>query len=251
MIRRLFAISLPVLAIVFWAFSSADYSRAEAPSPAVSAELMAAFEPASEPNPYLAHLPEMPDDGCVKLKLNPIGGSLGHVFDDLNDLHLEAARQLGISPIASEADIMADKHMLAEVATCREYFLDDLSHSYPYLVPKAAELLADIGRRFNQELEARGGGSYRIKVTSVLRTPLTVGKLRRLNSNATQESAHQYATTFDISYGKFICDSVTVGRTQEDLKNLLAEVLAEMRSQGRCYVKHERKQACFHITARP
>lgn len=217
----------------------------------VSAELLAALEPPAWPNQFAAHLPEMPDDGCIKLKVNPIGGSLGQVFSDMNDLHLEAARALGIAPIAAEADALAPGSPIVEVETCREYFVDDLSHSYPYLVPKAADLLAEIGRRFNHELEARGGGSYRIKVTSMLRTPQTVGKLRRLNANATQESAHQYATTFDISYGKFICDSITVGRTQEDLKNLLAEVLADLRREGLCYVKHEHKQACFHITARP
>lgn len=250
MIRRLFAISLPVLAVAFWAFSSSDYSRREPPSQ-VSAELLAALEPGNDPNPYLLHLPEMPDDGCVKLKVNPIGGSLGKVFCDMNDVHLEAARALGIDPIEDDAGALRGKRPLTEVASCREYYVDDLMHSYPYLVPEAADLLAEIGRRFNRELEARGGGSYRIKVTSVLRTPLTVGNLRRRNVNATQASAHQYATTFDISYGKFICNSVTVARTQEDLKNLLAEVLADLRQQGRCYVKHERKQACFHITARP
>jgi hypothetical protein len=27
-------------------------------------------------------------------------------------------------------------------------------------------------------------------------------------------------------------------------------VLRDLKKQGRCYVKHEVKQACFHITAR-
>ena len=54
-------------------------------------------------------------------------------------------------------------------------------------------------------------------------------KLRKRNINATEESAHQFGTTFDISYTKFICDSMTVARTQEDLKNLLGEVLKQLR----------------------
>ena len=84
----------------------------------------------------------------------------------------------------------------------------------------------------------------------MLRTPATVGKLRRVNRNATENSAHQYATTFDISYSKFICDNAAAPhRTFEDLKNLLAEIVADMRAEGRCLVKHERHQACFHITA--
>lgn len=207
---------------------------------------------AEEANPWDRHLEAMPDDGCVKLRINPIGGSLAKVFDDVNALHLEAARQIGIDTISSDAEAWRIKRPIVEIRSCREYYVDDLTHSYPFLVPEAARLLADIGSAFNAELAARGGGAYRIKVTSVMRTPLTVGQLRRVNRNASVESAHQYATTFDISYGKFICDDDSQPRrTQEDLKNLLAEVLQQLRAQGRCYVKYEYKQACFHITVRP
>ena len=84
----------------------------------------------------------------------------------------------------------------------------------------------------------------------MLRTPRLIRRLRRRNGNAVDTSAHLFGTTFDISYAKFICDSTRVPRTQEDLKNLLGEVVADFRARGRCYVKFERKQACFHITAR-
>ena len=118
-------------------------------------------------------------------------------------------------------------------------------------MPEAADLLKEIGRRFNDSLQARGGGDYRIKVTSVMRTAATVKRLRRVNRNATEASAHQYATTFDISYSRFICDSINVNRTFEDLKNLLGEIIYDLREEGRCYIKFERRQSCFHITARP
>lgn len=137
-----------------------------------------------------------------------------------------------------------------EVRSDRYIYVDSLTHSFPFLVPHAASLLDEIGKRFADSLAARGGGTYRPKVTSMLRTPVTVGRLRRVNRNATVESAHQYATTFDISYSKFICDNpADTRRTFEDLKNLLAEIIFDLRSEGRCLVKHERKQACFHITA--
>ena len=85
-----------------------------------------------------------------------------------------------------------------------------------------------------------------------MRTPHTVGKLRRVNRNASANSAHSYATTFDIGYSKFACDdSTATRRTFEDLKNLLATIVRDLRNEGRCYVKHERRQACFHITVRP
>lgn len=203
------------------------------------------------PNPYAIRLDSMPDAGCIKMKINPIGGTLGKVFNDSNYRHLQAAQALGTNHINSVQAAWNLSRPIVEVKPCREYFVDSLTHSYPYLVPEAAELLHDIGSRFNDSLAARGGGYYRIKVTSVTRSELSVGKLRRVNRNATDASAHQYATTFDISYSKFICDSLGVSRTQEDLKNLLAEVLHAMRQEGRCYIKHERKQSCFHITVRP
>ena len=82
-----------------------------------------------------------------------------------------------------------------QVRSCADFYVDDLRHSYPYLVPEAAALLHDIGAAFNDSLEARGGGSYRMKVTSLLRTPYTVRSLRRVNRNAVGESTHFYGTT--------------------------------------------------------
>lgn len=200
-------------------------------------------------NRYEAHFDSMPPGG-VKMRINYLGGTLGRVFNDSNYLHIRTAEAIGIRPVTSPADAWRAGASVERLASCREYYLDNLTHSLPYLVPKAHRLLTDIGAAFRDSLQARGGGDYRIKVTSVLRTPALVRKLRRRNRNAVDTSAHLFGTTFDISYAKFICDSVTVPRTQEDLKNLLGEVVNDMRSSGRCYVKYEHKQACFHITAR-
>ncbi len=202
-------------------------------------------------NPYLYKMDSMPDGNCVKMKINPIGGPLAKVFNDSNHVHLVPARALGIRPITDLNSAWNLRRPIEEIVTCEDFYVDDLTHSYPYLVPEAATLLHDIGRNFKDEMQNRGGGDYRIKVTSVTRTPATVSKLRRVNKNATEESAHQYGTTFDISYVQFACDNdAGVHRTQEDMKNLLAEVLKDLRDQGRCYVKYERKQGCFHITVR-
>lgn len=200
-------------------------------------------------NPYEAHLDSAPDDGCVPLRSN-VREPLSRLFNDINYVHLCEARAGGIRPIENSEMAWTEGRGLVEIKSNPYYYLDELSHSYPYLKPYAADLLAEICRRFQDTLRVRGGGAYRPKVTSLLRTPLSVGKLRRVNRNATGESAHQYATTFDISYSKFICDDASAPhRTFEDLKNLLAEIVADLRDEGRCYVKHERNQACFHITA--
>ncbi|MGN1245487.1 MAG: DUF5715 family protein [Muribaculaceae bacterium] len=193
-----------------------------------------------------------PFDGVVhRMKVHSVGRSLREVFNDSNAVHLDAARALGFEPITDLRTAYAITTPIREVRTCKDFHIDKLSHSMPYLVPEAERLLHDIGRSFSDTIRARGGKRYKIKVTSLTRTDVTVRRLRRRNSNATQESAHRYGTTFDISYSKFICCDSSYVIHEGDLKNILAEVLYRLRSEGRCYVKWERKQGCFHITTRP
>lgn len=200
-------------------------------------------------NPYEAHYDSMPPGG-IKMRINSLGATLGRVFNDSNKFHIAVAEANGIEPLYTLRQAWEQAGRLERLRTCEAYYLDDLTHSMPYLVPKAHTLLKDIGMAFRDSLRSRGGGYYRVKVTSVLRTPALVKRLRRRNRNAVDTSAHLYATTFDISYLKFICDTPSIPRTQEDMKNLLGEVVDDMRRQGRCYVKYERKQACYHITVR-
>lgn len=179
-----------------------------------------------------------------------VGGRLYNIFNDLNDVHLAAAESIGIAPIHNLREAYNLRATIQRVYTCQDYTIDSLSHSMPFLVPRARQLLADIGRRFADTIRARGGHEYRIKVTSILRTDRTVASLRRRNRNASEVSAHCYGTTFDISYARFICLDSTFIVSLADLKNILGEILYDERVQGRCYVKFERKQGCFHITAR-
>ena len=128
--------------------------------------------------------------------------------------------------------------------------LDDLSASVPYLVPKAAQLLKEIGYAFQDSVKKRGGKAYRIKVTSVTRTVYSVSKLMRRNRAATENSCHRYGTTVDISWVKFDCMDPSMVISLEDLKNILAEVVLDFRRQDRCYAIFERKSGCLHITVR-
>lgn len=200
---------------------------------------------------WASTLTAMPDDGCVPLRVR-LSASLPKMLDDLNPEHIAEARKFGVKPPGNLRELWDNTSIgLVKISSCREYYVAPLTHSYPYLVSDAANLLREIGCRFADSLAAHGGGAYRPKVTSVYRTPGTVQKLRRVNVNASNNSAHAYATTFDISYSKFVCDdSTATRRTQEDLKNLLGRIVADLRDEGRCLVKYERKQACFHITAK-
>jgi hypothetical protein len=95
---------------------------------------------------------------------------------------------------------------------------------------------------------------HRIIVTSVLRSEADVERLRLHNGNASDQSCHRFATTFDIAYNRYkTVEPPGQHRrpvTNDTLKYVLSEVLRDVRQQGRCYIKYEVKQGCFHITTR-
>lgn len=196
-------------------------------------------------------LDTMPDEGCVRMHINPIG-NLRKTLRDSNYYHYEIGKMTGIDPISCEADAWRAKRPLMRMTSCREFFVAPMTHSYPYLIPEASQLLHEIGAAFADSLRARGGGDYRIKVTSMLRTNSTVRRLRRVNRASVDSSSHQFGTTFDISYTRFMLTRTGgVYRTQEDLKNLLAEVVMDFRNRDRLYAIYEPHSGCIHITVRP
>ena len=175
---------------------------------------------------------------------------LKQIFNDSNSLQLVAAERNGFKPITSLRDAYSIDKPLIRIFSCEAYMLDELSASVPYLVPKAAQLLKEIGYAFQDTVRKRGGKAYRIKVTSVTRTNYSVAKLMKRNRAATENSCHRYGTTFDISWVKFDCLDPSMVISLEDLKNILAEVVQDFRQRGRCYAILERKSGCLHITVR-
>lgn len=194
---------------------------------------------------------EMPGKGCVKLKTKPLPGSYRKLFNDSNYVHYAEAEQYGIKPVDGEFDPWHQTRPLVHIVSTPEYHVNELTHSVPYLVPEAADRLSEIGRRFNAKLAAQGGGRYRLRVTSLLRTSNHVSRLRRVNRAAVDSSVHRFGTTFDISYSRFVPGAkLGTPRTAADLKALLSEVVYEMQQEGKIYVKYEHKSGCMHITAR-
>lgn len=176
-------------------------------------------------------------------------GNLGELFNDSNKYQYAAGERIGIRPITGLGEAYFTRRPLVKVRTCRWYNIDPLTHSMPYLVPEAANLLETIGRNFADSLRSHNAEGHKFRVTSVLRTSGSVKRLRRINRNATDSSTHQLGTTFDISYARFDHDGDRPRVSDEQLKLILAEVLRDLRASGRCMVKYERKSPCFHITA--
>ena len=202
--------------------------------------------------------------GCKKkdmsLRLNEPRNIRGVVsykrsFPDLNDKHLEVAKAVGIRPLEDREAAESMKEKLTHITDNEFYVVDSLTHSIPYLVPRASALLDTIGSNFLDSLAAKGLNPNQVIVTSVLRTQSDVKRLRRRNGNASANSAHCFGATFDVSWKRFKKVEDEDGRPLQDvgsdtLKLVLSEVLRDLRQAEKCYIKYELKQGCFHITAR-
>lgn len=202
--------------------------------------------------------------GCKKkdmsLRLNEPRNIRGVVsykrsFPDLNDKHLEVAKAVGIRPLEDREEAESMKEKLTHITDNEFYVVDSLTHSIPYLVPRASALLDTIGSNFLDSLAAKGLNPNQVIVTSVLRTQSDVKRLRRRNGNASANSAHCFGATFDVSWKRFKKVEDEEGRPLQDvgsdtLKLVLSEVLRDLRQAEKCYIKYELKQGCFHITAR-
>ena len=203
--------------------------------------------------------------GCKKkdmsLRLNEPRNIRGVVsykrsFPDLNDKHLEVAKAVGIRPLEDREEAESMKEKLTHITDNEFYVVDSLTHSIPYLVPRASALLDTIGSNFLDSLAAKGLNPNQVIVTSVLRTQSDVKRLRRRNGNASANSAHCFGATFDVSWKRFKKVEDEDGRPLQDvgsdtLKLVLSEVLRDLRQAEKCYIKYELKQCSLLPTSVP
>ena len=103
-------------------------------------------------------------------------GRYNRDFNDLNDVHLSVAKKIGIEPVSSREGAEHASRDMVEIKTNDYYEVEELTHSIPYLVPEAANLLEDIGKNFQDSLKNLNASIYKIKVTSVTRTVLRCQK---------------------------------------------------------------------------
>lgn len=174
-------------------------------------------------------------------------------FRDRNQVQLAAAEAIGLKHKPKDrAEAKKMKGQLREIRSGKNYIIDELTHSVPYLVPKAADELDAIGDEFADILARNDLPHYRFRVTSVLRTEDDIRRLQKSgNVNAISNSAHCYGTTFDIAYYHYEKMTDTPDYVPEDnLKLVLGQVLLNEQRKGHIYVKYEGKQCCFHITCR-
>lgn len=204
---------------------------------------------------------------------NLTGAERAALRRDVNDPQTARARALGLRAGNDYEQAAADGR-LVRLADSTEYWaVRELDYSVPYVTPGAEAMLAELGRRFQAELDDLGVPRYRLDITSVLRTPEKQAALRRGNANAAAGvSAHEYGTTVDVAYRGFappapeqdgevhptlataarmLRDSLlaeTASARAAELQAVLGRVLLEMRGEGKVMVMMERRQTVYHMT---
>ena len=178
-------------------------------------------------------------------------------YKDLNAVHLKHAMKNGIQPFKKNKDFhaqiaeMVDKGQLVKIKNARNYQVERLIYSHPYLTLEGKKFLNDLGKRFQEKLNANDMGTYAFQISSLLRTEENQRGLSRSNKNASANSSHLYGTTFDIAYDSVIKKPLPWMKVQmADPKaiKLLSEAIGELRDEGRCVAVTERQEKCFHIT---
>ena len=145
----------------------------------------ASGEPAAEASSAQALL-SVASSSSAKRKYHRIMSvpSYKEAFPDSQTLQIVAAEKWGVRPVKNRADAESRKRELVFVGASPYYHVDPLYSSIPYLVPRAAILLQDIGEAFYDSLYVKGVPFHKLIVTSVLRSEEDVVKLRRRNGNA-------------------------------------------------------------------
>jgi hypothetical protein len=161
------------------------------------------------------------------------------------DYHLEAARATGIPPLKNQAHItsLVSKKKLVLIFAGKGYNIAKLTHSRPYLNPRAYKALKEIGAAFYTRSKKKT-----VTVTSVTRTLYDQQRLARVNGNAVTSklSSHNYGCSFDISYIRFNRRKAPDAR----LEKILQDILTQMQRQGKIYFIKEYREKCFHVTVR-
>lgn len=178
-------------------------------------------------------------------------------YKDFNPVHIKYAKANGIKPFKKnkdfhkEMEMLVKKGELVKIESSRNYQVERLTHSHPYMVPIGKKFLSDLGKRFQKKLDEQDMGRYAYQITSLLRTEETQKSLGKSNKNASSNSSHLYGTTFDIAYDGLIKKPLPWMKVEvADPKaiKLLSEAIGELRAEGRCVVVTERIEKCFHIT---
>ena len=172
--------------------------------------------------------------------------------DRIVDYSAEAKRK-GIKVCKNDRDLKnrISEGKLVKVKSTNRYLIENMTYSSPYLTKDSKVLLEEIARRFRQKVSQKGLKGARLIVTSMTRKTESVKKLKRNNTNSSENSPHLYGNAFDITYKRFIVRKwILTNCDKKYLKDALGEVIWQLREEKKCFATYEKMQNCFHIVAR-
>lgn len=217
-------------------------------SPEPKASDLAEVEPPALPDPVLEPTPSgpLPRKGIkpcscskrtMKLARNPYTA------------HQKRARSLpGSFFVQNQSELAAgasrgDLLRIPEVG--RGFHLDRLTHSEPFLLEAAKDILYQMANRFADAMEGTADEGASIRITSLTRTQKQQRRLRRRNANAYNgQSTHNYGASFDIAFIDRPSNDVGCGGPSWALQS----ILQDMQEKGQILVIPEGN--CMHITPR-
>jgi hypothetical protein len=164
-----------------------------------------------------------------------------------------AARLRGIKACKDEDELKKriSEGKLVKVRSGKYYKVEKMAFSYPCVTKDSRELLDEIGERLSDKASQKGLYKVRFYITSMTRKPDNIKSLRRYNGNASANSPHLYGNAFDISYKRFIARKWALTECDKKfLKEALAEIIWQLKTENKCWATYEKVQNCFHIVAR-
>lgn len=188
--------------------------------------------------------------------------------------HIQAARTLGVGPVADmdQCNHLVEKGALVSIdGEDLPYYFYGVKKEHRYLTPGAARGLAIIASTFREVQKAHGiKAPIKFALSSALRPASYQGQLRGTNMNAVAESTHSYGVSVDLFFddyyvvfpqvegGGVLANIVSRVRSRlgylagdalrRQGKTLLAMTVHRLQKEGVIYATLERNQRCFHIT---
>jgi hypothetical protein len=163
------------------------------------------------------------------------------------------AKARGSSPSSSDKELKSkiSEGDLVKMKSNSLYIVERMRFSHPVVTPDSKILLEEIGRRFREKTSRSGLIRARFYITSMTRETDNLKMLRRYNSNTSRNSPHLYGNAIDISYKRFSARKMFLTNCDiKFMKEALAEVISQLRDEGRCWATYERNQSCFHVVSR-
>ena len=167
-------------------------------------------------------------------------------------------------------------------------FFYNVPKKYRYLSPRAHNVLWILGKRFQSLIKKKGINQFvKFAISSAVRPMNYQNNLININANASLKSSHSYGASFDIFYDEFFIDLYNIDnkdnftkpksqannesddaqnkfyRTflrqtgflmgqalRRQLRAVLHQAIIELQNENIIYAILEKRQRCYHITAR-